>query len=212
MSGSKRISSASVRAPAPASPPPAPAPSAPTATICARYWRAAAHSGGATEPPKSPACQPRPHRRRSARARANHGEAGMPELSRRDMMLAGAAIALLGRSGTLLAFGGQAAGAAPATAASDRPAWDLTDLYPTDAAWAAERSRLAASIPSLAALRGTLGRDAASLRTALQALSDFNRAAARLSVYASLKADADLRDAPNQERRQQARDLFTAFN
>ena len=137
----------------------------------------------------------------------------MPEVSRRDMMLAGAALALLGRSGSLLAFGGQAVGGAPAApAANNQPAWDLTDLYPSDAAWAAERARLAASIPSLAALRGTLGRDAASLRAGLQALSDFNRAAARLSIYASLKADADLRDAPNQERRQQARDLFTSFN
>ena len=50
--GSRRISSASVRAPAPASPPPAAAPSAPIATICARYWRAEAHSGAfAADPP-----------------------------------------------------------------------------------------------------------------------------------------------------------------
>jgi oligoendopeptidase F len=50
--------------------------------------------------------------------------------------------------------------------------------------------------------QGTLGRDAHALFGALDAISAVNRQAARLDVYATLKADEDLRSAPDQERRQ----------
>jgi oligoendopeptidase F len=121
-------------------------------------------------------------------------------------MLTGAALVALAKSGPTLAFAQEAAGAA-ATAA----AWDLTDLYPTDGAWSADRQAIQAEIARLPQLRGTLGRDAAALRAALQALSDAYRKTGRLYIYASLKADEDLRVSPNQERKQQAQDVFTAM-
>jgi oligoendopeptidase F len=127
----------------------------------------------------------------------------MIELSRRHMMLSAAALAALARGEKALALvQGEAAAAAGA-------AWDLTDLYPTDAAWEAERQAIAASIPGLLRHKGTLGQSAAALRTAMQAVSDSYRKAIRLYVYASLKADEDVRIAANQERRQQAQDVFT---
>ena len=45
----------------------------------------------------------------------------------------------------------------------------------------------------------------------MQAQSDLNKRASRLYTYASLKADEDLRVAPNQERKSQAQDVFTAL-
>jgi len=91
-----------------------------------------------------------------------------------------------------------------AAATAPGGAWDLSDLYPSEAAWEAERQSLIAALPALAGYRGKLGRDAATLRAALQAMSDFQRNLARLSVYANLSADADTSVAANQERRQLA--------
>jgi oligoendopeptidase F len=128
------------------------------------------------------------------------------EVSRRELMLTGAALIAFVKGGALDAFA-QGAGAESGGGA----AWDLTDLYPNDAAWNADKGAIQAEIGRLAQLRGTLGRDAASLRTALQTVSDLYRKLLRFYIYASLKADEDLRVAPNQERKQQAQDVFTAM-
>jgi oligoendopeptidase F len=128
------------------------------------------------------------------------------EVSRRELMLTGAALIAFVKGGALDAFA-QEAGAQSGAGA----AWDLTDLYPNDAAWSADKSALQAEIGRVAQLRGTLGRDAASLGTALQTISDLYRKLLRFFIYASLKADEDLRVAPNQERKQQAQDVFTAM-
>jgi oligoendopeptidase F len=122
------------------------------------------------------------------------------------MMLTGAALAALAKSGAAMAILQD-----QATAGGGGAAWDLTDLYPNDAAWTGDRTAIQAEIAALPRLRGTLGRDAAALKTALQAISDAYRKTSRLYIYASLKADEDLRVAPNQERRQQAQDVFTAM-
>src|SRR5690349_13981786 len=98
-----------------------------------------------------------------------------------------------------------------AQTASSAAAWDLTDLYPSDAAWETERQALLKLIPRLSAQKGTLGRSAASMREALVAQSDINKRTSRLYTYASLKADEDRRVAPNQERKQKAQDVFTAL-
>lgn len=130
----------------------------------------------------------------------------MLDLSRRQMIFTGAAAAAI-------ANGGAAAFAQASAAAGGAGAqWDLTDLYPSDAAWEAERKRLAAGVPKLASYKGTLGRRAAQLRTALQAISDATRQVSRLYVYAALKADEDVRIGANQERKQQANDVYTALD
>jgi oligoendopeptidase F len=105
----------------------------------------------------------------------------------------------------------------PAASADAPPAqdphlvWDLTELYPTDAAWDAERQSIADALPGLAALKGTLGKDAASLAKGLRAISDVQRRLARLSTYASLKRDEDTRNATNQDRLQRVELLSTDF-
>jgi oligoendopeptidase F len=126
----------------------------------------------------------------------------MVEVSRRELIISSAAAA---------ALAGGVPGLAMAQVASSAAAWDLTELYPSDAAWETERQALLKAIPRLAAQKGTLGRSAAAMRAALEAQSDLGKRASRLYVYASLKADEDRRIAPNQERKSQAQDVFTAL-
>jgi len=128
----------------------------------------------------------------------------MFELSRREALASAAAVTLASSvaPATALAQAGSAPGAA----------WDLREIYPTDAAWEAERQAILKDIPALTAQKGTLGQSAARLLAALQAQSDLSKRASRLYTYASLKADEDLRVAPNQERKQQAQDVFTALS
>jgi len=126
----------------------------------------------------------------------------MTDLSRREAVLSAALL------GTLAMATGAAQAADTATAAA---AWDLTDLYPSDAAWETERAAVAARLPEIAAFKGKLGQGPATLRQVLQLQSDLGLKVSRLYVYASLKGDEDLRNAPNQERRQKATDLYTAY-
>ena len=129
----------------------------------------------------------------------------MIEVSRRQMMLSTAALAAMANSGAAFAMTQAATAAAGAQ-------WDLTDLYPSDAAWEAKRQQLAGQIARLNGLKGTLGRSAGALRTGLQAISDVYRETIRLYIYASLKADEDVRIGVNQERKSQAQDVFTALS
>jgi len=130
----------------------------------------------------------------------------MIEVSRRQAVFSAAAAAAL--SGSVSAKALAQAGA-PAGGAAQ---WDLTDLYPTDAAWETERQALLRAIPTLQAYKGKLGASASAMRDALVAASDINKRTSRLYTYASLKADEDRRVAPNQERKQQAQDVFTALS
>ena len=89
--------------------------------------------------------------------------------------------------------------------------WDLTELYPSDAAWAAERQAILDALPSVARYKGRLGESPATLREALQTISDLSRRYARLATYSSLKADEDLQVSANQERDQLAVALGSQF-
>ena len=126
----------------------------------------------------------------------------MVGLSRREMIVSAAFTAALAAGVPAVALGQTASAGA---------AWDLSDLYRSDAAWEAERLALLNAIPALRKQRGTLGRSAAAMRAALQAQSDISKRTSRLYTYASLKADEDRRVAANQERKQKAQDVFTAL-
>ena len=101
---------------------------------------------------------------------------------------------------------------ATAGVAGDAATWDLSDLYPSEAAWETEKNAVAAEIAKLTRFKGTLGRSAADLLAAQEAISLVNKRVARLFVYATLKADEDLRIARHQERRQLGQELFTRLN
>ncbi|MFZ5748328.1 MAG: oligoendopeptidase F [Pseudomonadota bacterium] len=129
----------------------------------------------------------------------------MTELSRREA-LAASAFAL-----SMAALPAWAQDSGSAATATGGAAWDLTELYPSDAAWEAARKGLLAKLPSIEAFRGKLADSAATLEQALVLSSDIGRDIARVYVYASLKGDEDVRVAANQERVAQASDLYTAY-
>lgn len=103
------------------------------------------------------------------------------------------------------------AATAVATTSSEQR-WDLRDLYPSPEAWASTWRETRQRAEALPALQANFGSNAASLRDSLVAISDLQRTAGRLGVYASLKADEDLRAAPEQERRQQAQALYALID
>jgi oligoendopeptidase F len=108
------------------------------------------------------------------------------------------------------AVAASAVGAPAATPPADGM-WDLSDLYPSAAAWDAEHAAVQKDIQTLAQFKGTLGRDAASLRKAFDAISSLDKRITRLAVYASLKADEDVRIPPNQARNTAADNLNARF-
>lgn len=121
----------------------------------------------------------------------------------------------LTRRGALTAAGfAGLATALPAWAQNAGPAgalWDLTELYPSDAAWDAARKQALAALPGIAKYKGRLGESAATLEQALVLQSDLGRTIARIFTYVALKADEDVRAAAYQEKQAQAIDLYTAF-
>ncbi len=92
---------------------------------------------------------------------------------------------------------------------SPLPDWSIGDLYATPDAWTASYDKVKAQLAGLDKYKGTLGKSAASMLEAFNALSAINKEAQRLAVYASLIGDEDVRDAHNQERVQLAGDLQT---
>ena len=106
-------------------------------------------------------------------------------------------------------------GAMPAVVSAQQPAkpaaeapkvdpkhtWDLSPLFKSVEAWDTERKALLADLDKVTALKGTLGKDAASLRAALDALSAVNQRAERLLVYAYIDSTTNQRDPQLQERR-----------
>src|SRR5258706_5384452 len=100
----------------------------------------------------------------------------------------------------------------PAVAAAqimDMPMWDLSDLYPTPEAWLTEYDRVKSEAQQLQIYKGTLGSSTIAMLTALDAIARANKETNRLFTYASLKADEDLSNPRNQERKQQAGALNT---
>lgn len=89
----------------------------------------------------------------------------------------------------------------PQQGAANAPqVWDLTRLFPSDAAWDAERQVLAEELQGLLALKGTLGRDASALRVTLDRISAASQRLRRLTVYASTQTSTQYGDRRNQER------------
>ena len=97
----------------------------------------------------------------------------------------------------------------PAESASS---WDLTELFPTVAAWNSERERLLGEFTRIAQYRGTLGKSSNNLYTVLHFASDLSRQAQRVYAYASLQQDEDLRVTAAQERDQLAAAMLSAMN
>src|SRR5947208_8042425 len=70
--------------------------------------------------------------------------------------------------------------------------WDLTSLFPSDAAWEQEFAAWEAVIPGYAKFRGTLGGGPAALLAALKFDTEVERRGDRIGTYAFLKFTEDV--------------------
>ena len=93
----------------------------------------------------------------------------------------------------------------------DQYKWNLTDLYPSDAAWRSAKDKFIAEMPRIAAFGGTLGTSPARLADALDLVSRLAKELARLSTYASLLADQDTRVSAAQGMQQEMQQLGAKF-
>jgi oligoendopeptidase F len=93
----------------------------------------------------------------------------------------------------------------------DKYKWNLAEIYPTDAAWRAAKTKLSAALPELRQYQGTLTTSAATLAAALEKQADFNKELSREYVYASMLADQDTRDAAHEGMRQAMNQLAAAY-
>ena len=93
----------------------------------------------------------------------------------------------------------------------DKFKWNLSEIYPTDAAWRAAKTKLAADLPQLRRYQGKLGSSAATLAEALEKQAGFSKELNREYVYASMQADQDTRDATHEGMRQEMNQLGAAF-
>lgn len=98
----------------------------------------------------------------------------------------------------------QAAKPAEAPKVDPKAVWDLTPLFKSVEGWDAERKAVLETAKTVAALKGTIGKDAKTLLAALDAISALNQRAERVLVYAFIDASTNQRDAKLQERRKLA--------
>ena len=85
----------------------------------------------------------------------------------------------------------------------DKYKWNLSDVYPDEAAWRAAKERLAADILELRGFRGSLASSPARLADALEMVTQLNKELARAYVYASMLSDQDTRVSKHQGMQQE---------
>jgi len=98
--------------------------------------------------------------------------------------------------------------AAAATSVPDAYRWDLTPLYPSDAAWDGAKAALARRVAAFRERHeGRLGSSAKALADGLAELADIRKEYERLFAYAMAKSDEDIRAARPRELKQEAERL-----
>ena len=68
----------------------------------------------------------------------------------------------------------------------DHYVWDLSPLYPSQAAWDTERNLILAKLGTVGRWKGKVGSDASSLAQARDDIADLRRRAAKMAVYGIL--------------------------
>ena len=89
--------------------------------------------------------------------------------------------------------------------------WDLTDIFPSDAAWQTEYEALKSCPAEAAAYRGTLGRSAADLLAWFRAQDALSVRLTKLYGYASCKSDEDTANNGYQDMRAKAVSTLVAL-
>ena len=112
--------------------------------------------------------------------------------------------------------GGPASGALPPLGVEraripEKYRWDLSDLYESPEAWAAEKEGAVARIGEMERFRGRLGESAAALRDGLALFLGLDRDLSRVRSYAARVADEDLRIGASLARLQSAERAIVRF-
>jgi oligoendopeptidase F len=94
----------------------------------------------------------------------------------------------------------------------ERHTWNLANVYPSDAAWRAQKEAVQAQFPRLRHYEGLLASSAATLAEALELRSDLQKALVRLSAYAMMLSDEDTRAAGPMGMTQEMQQIVAAFD
>jgi len=89
--------------------------------------------------------------------------------------------------------------------------WNLADVFPTQAAWRAQKEKITAEIPKLGEYQGGLGSSPRVLADALELMSRLDKELSRLYVYASMLSDEDTRNSGPQGMQQEMQQIFAKF-
>lgn len=100
---------------------------------------------------------------------------------------------------------------ADAVASESKYAWDLGELYPTEAAWAKAKDAAVADIPKIVECRGKITSSAGTLLKCLETYFDIDRRLVQVNVYASMNYDLDTRVGRAQQMQDQARQAGSDF-
>jgi oligoendopeptidase F len=90
--------------------------------------------------------------------------------------------------------------------------WNLEDLYPTPQAWTEAKDKLVARFDEIEQYKGKLAESASELLAALKLNSEISKELGRLSTYASLRSDEDIRISKNLAMQQQIQQLSTDYS
>lgn len=91
----------------------------------------------------------------------------------------------------------------------DKYKWNLSDIYPTNDAWQKDVDMLKTDVDKLAAFKGTLGKSADELYTALKTSSNLLKTLSKAWTYASNLSNENLNISANQAMMQQMSALGT---
>src|SRR4026207_947768 len=91
---------------------------------------------------------------------------------------------------------------------ADAYKWNLTDVYPSQAAWREQKETITAESPRLNAFRGRLGSSPGVLADALELMSRLDKELSRLYVYASMLSDEDTRVSAAQGMPQETQKIY----
>lgn len=100
---------------------------------------------------------------------------------------------------------------ADAVASESKYAWDLGELYPTEAAWAKAKDAAVADIPKIVECRGKITSSTGTLLKCLETYFDIDRRLVQVNVYASMNYDLDTRVGRAQQMQDQARQAGSDF-
>ena len=94
---------------------------------------------------------------------------------------------------------------------ADALKWNLADVYPSEAAWRAQKEKITAELPTLREFQGTLGASPKTLADALEMMSRLDKELTRLYVFASMLSDQDTRLSGPQGMQQEMQQIFAKF-